>query len=93
MNCSGVPPSDLGARNGHLAPCPAYPICISSERSDPRHAIEPLPYASPISEAMAEMQEIILWMKRARIVQKIDNYIHAEFTSAISKFADDIEFY
>jgi uncharacterized protein (DUF1499 family) len=32
-------------------------------------------------------------MKRSRIVKTEDTYIHAEFTSAIFRFVDDVEFY
>jgi len=32
-------------------------------------------------------------MERARIVQSTDDYLHAEFRSAVFGFVDDVEFY
>lgn len=92
VGCSGVPPSGLGIREGHLAPCPATPNCVSSESVDREHAVEPLAYATSPAEAIAKLKRIILGMKRTRIVQETDDYLHVEFTSAIFRFVDDVEF-
>jgi len=91
--CSGVPPSNLGVRDGRLAPCPSSPNCVSSQSTDREHAVEPLSYTTSTVEAMADLRKIILNMKRARIVSESGDYIHAEFTSAIWRFVDDVEFY
>ncbi len=91
--CSSVPPSNLGVKDGRLAPCPPTPNCVSSQSVDREHAVGPLSYTSSRAEAMADLKKIVLQMKRARIVSEIGDYIHAEFTSAIWRFVDDIEFY
>ena len=42
---------------------------------------------------MADLKKIILQMKRSRIVAENDCYLRAEYTSAIWRFVDDVEFY
>ncbi len=91
--CSGVRPANLGVKDGKLAPCPATPNCVSSQSADKEHAVEPLYYTTSAPQAMADLKKVILGMKRARIVDEHDSYIHAEFTSALWRFVDDAEFY
>ncbi len=91
--CSGVRPANLGVKEGKLAPCPAFPNCVSSQSADKEHAVAPLNYATSEPRAMADLKKVILGMKRARIVDEHDSYIHVEFTSALWRFVDDVEFY
>jgi len=91
--CSGVPPANLGVKDGTLAPCPAYQNCVSSQSNDKEHVIAPLVYTKPLPQAMTDMKAVILAMKRTKIADEYDSYIHAEFTSALWRFVDDVEFY
>ena len=91
--CSGVRPTDLGVKDGSLAPCPSSPNCVSSQSRDPEHAIAPFSYTASTPRAMANLKKVILRMKRSKIVEERDSYIHAEFTSAVWRFVDDVEFY
>jgi uncharacterized protein (DUF1499 family) len=93
IGCTGVRPKDLGVREGKLAPCPATSNCVSSQSSDPIHAIEPLTISGPVTDAHAALKHILLGMKRTAIITETDTYIHAEFTSAIFRFVDDVEFW
>ena len=93
IGCSGVPPGNLGVKDGSLAPCPASPNCVSSQSTDKEHAIEPLTYTTSRLQALEDLKTIILHMKRTKVVTKSGNYLHAEFTSAIWRFVDDVEFY
>ena len=45
--CSGTRPTDLGVRDGRLAPCKPSPNCVSSQAnpSDEEHHVAPLRYA------------------------------------------------
>jgi uncharacterized protein (DUF1499 family) len=90
--CTGARPPDLGVKNGNLAPCPSSPNCVSSQSGDPGHAVEPLRYTSSAPEAMARLRRIIGAMKRAKVVTESDTYLHVEFTSALFRFVDDVEF-
>jgi len=91
--CSGVSPGTLGVKGGSLAPCPASSNCVSSRSPDKEHAIEPLIYTASRTQAFEDLKTIILHMKRTKIVTKSENYLHVEFTSAIWRFVDDVEFY
>jgi uncharacterized protein (DUF1499 family) len=92
IGCSGVRPSDLGVKNGHLAPCPPTRNCVSSQSTDKEHAIAPLTYSSSKPQAVADLTKIILQMKRTKIVRETGSYLHVEFTSALWRFVDDVEF-
>jgi uncharacterized protein (DUF1499 family) len=93
IGCTGVRPANLGIKDGKLSPCPSSPNCVSSQSSDKAHAIEPLPFTGTVTGAHAALRRLILSMKRAQIVTDVDDYIHAEFTSAIFRFVDDAEFW
>ena len=91
--CTGTRPMNLGVHDGKLAPCPASPNCVSSQSSDRDHSIEPLRYTGSPGEAMDRLQKIIIGMERSRIITETGSYIHAEFTSALFRFVDDVEFF
>jgi uncharacterized protein (DUF1499 family) len=90
---AGKRPNDLGVRDGKLAPCPNTPNCVSSQSADAVHKIEPLTYKSTPQEALAQLKQVIQSLPRTKIITETNNYIYAEFTSAIMGFVDDVEFY
>lgn len=92
ISCTGVRPTNLGVKEGRLAPCPASPNCVSSQSRDKEHAIEPFPFTGDVAKAHEELERVLFGMKRALIISETDNYIHAEFTSALFRFVDDVEF-
>jgi uncharacterized protein (DUF1499 family) len=75
-----------------LTACPKSPNCVSSQGADPEHAVAPLTYTGAASAAMADLRKIITGMKRAVIISETNTYLHIEFTSAIFRFVDDVEF-
>jgi uncharacterized protein (DUF1499 family) len=91
IGCTGVRPANLGVKDGKLAPCPSSPNCVSSQSSDIAHAIEPLSFTGTVAGAHSVLRTIILSMKRSQMITDTDSYIHAEFTSAIFRFVDDVE--
>ncbi|HYN44470.1 MAG TPA: DUF1499 domain-containing protein, partial [Candidatus Limnocylindrales bacterium] len=92
--CSGGrPPSSLGVTEGRLAPCPGSPNCVSSEATAAEQRVEPLRYDGDAAQARARLLEVLNGMERVRIVQSTDDYLHAEFRSAVFGFVDDVEFY
>lgn len=92
IGCTGTRPTNLGVHDGRLLPCPETPNCVSSRSTGPEHAVEPLRFSGPASEAMSALSAVISVMKRVRIVTRTDSYLHAEFTSAVFRFVDDAEF-
>ena len=90
---SGKRPDDLGVKNGRLKPPPASPNAVSSQAQDPGHAIAPLTYAGTRDRAMEALVKIIEAMPRTRIVSRSQDYIYAEYQSALMGFVDDVEFW
>lgn len=90
--CSGAMPN-LGINNSKLTPCPKTPNCVSSQAHDEEHFIEPIYYAGSQREAHYHLLQIIESEKRTKIIKDQENYIRVEFTSALFRFIDDVEFY
>ncbi len=82
----------LGVKDGQLARCPSSPNCVSTQAADSKHSIEPMKYTSTQDAAMKKLIAVINSMPRTRIVKTSDDYLHAEFTSAVFRFVDDVEF-
>jgi uncharacterized protein (DUF1499 family) len=90
--CSGSPPSELGVRDGRLAPCPASPNCVNSQASDEQHAIAPLALRGSPEETRRRLLQLLADEPRVRLVVQEDDYLRAEFTSRVLRFVDDVEF-
>jgi uncharacterized protein (DUF1499 family) len=82
----------IGITQGNLSPCPDSPNCVSSQSPDPSHYVEPLSYPDSRTDAKIRLLKIIESMPRTQIISNTDQYIHAEFTSLIFRFVDDVEF-
>lgn len=90
---AGKRPTTLGMKDGKLSPCPDSPNCVCSQASDAQHHIEPLRYSSPPETAIAQLRQIVESMERSQIIEASENYLYAEFTSALMGYVDDVEFY
>lgn len=90
--CAGTPPSHLGLKNERFAPCPDTPNCVNSQSSDADHHIEPLRYKGSREAAVEKLKDVIRSMERTRIIEATGRYMRVEFTSAIMRFVDDVEF-
>ncbi|MDO6462311.1 DUF1499 domain-containing protein [Granulosicoccaceae sp. 1_MG-2023] len=82
------PPATLAGPQRPLQACPGSPNCVSS--TDPQPAIAPLsgPQAGGL---FRQLSERIAGDGRARIVQRTDHYLHAEYRSRVFGFIDDLE--
>jgi uncharacterized protein (DUF1499 family) len=85
-------PTNLGVTGGQLAPCPDKPNCVSTRATEERHRIEPLTYDGTAGQAMARLQAVLSARPRIHIVTRTDTYLHAECTSRVFRFVDDVEF-
>jgi uncharacterized protein (DUF1499 family) len=85
------PPTDLGFRDGSLAACPPTPNCVSSQATDERQRVEPLAFDGDVAAAVARLEEILEAMPRTRVVDAADTYLHAEATSLVWRYVDDLE--
>jgi uncharacterized protein (DUF1499 family) len=91
-NCTANRPVDADGKNGKLAACPDRPNCVSSLSDDKEHFIAPLTYKGSMAEATAHLLSVLDQMKGAKIVSRTDTTIHAEFTSTVFGFVDDVDF-
>jgi uncharacterized protein (DUF1499 family) len=74
-----------------LPPCPDLPICVSSQSNDPKHFIEPFPYKGSFERTREALLVVIESMKHSTIVTAKEDYIRAEFRSALFRFVDVFE--
>ena len=90
FSCAGTRPDNLGVKGARLAACPATPNCVSSDDQD-AHAIAPFDLAAPLAEAWRTAQAAVAALPRTKIVARSDDYLHAECSSAVFGFVDDLE--
>jgi len=94
FNLAGDRPTNLGVKEGKLAPCPTSPNCVISQGDeDAEHAIAPLAYSGDSAQAIAKLTAIVKAMPRTTIIESTDSYLYAEFASQLLGFVDDVEFY
>jgi uncharacterized protein (DUF1499 family) len=86
------PPLHLGVRAGRLAPCPRSPNCVCSQDSDPGHRIDPIALSKDGKQTWDRLRQILVRWPRTRIVTETDRYLHAECTSWLFRYVDDVEF-
>jgi uncharacterized protein (DUF1499 family) len=94
VGCAGaghVPAEEVRMSSGRLTPCPASPNCVSSQAADDAHSIEPLRISGDAARALQDLRRIIEAMPRVRIVRATDTELHAEFTSRLFRFVDDVD--
>jgi len=91
MSMTTQPPDDLAASSGQLSPCPKSPNCVSSLAKDESHHVSPLVVPGDRDGALELAIQAIGSMPRAQIVTSGDGYVHAEFTSRLFRFVDDLE--
>ena len=86
-------PTNLGVKDGSLAPCPSAPNCVSTQATDEQHQMEPIAFDGSPDEAVQRIKSIIEAEPRTKIVTQRPDYIYAEFASALFRFVDDVEFH
>ncbi len=86
-------PKNLGMVDGCLADCPNSPNCVSSQATDYQHKIEPIAFDGSPDDSMRQLNEVIAAIPRMKIITQRENYLHAEATSLIFRFKDDVEFF
>lgn len=87
--------------DGHLSACPSSPNCVVSQDGDEKHIIEPIAYKGDYppgtlrdrNQAKETLLKVLSVVPRTKIIEDTGNYIHAESTSRMFKFVDDVEFY
>jgi uncharacterized protein (DUF1499 family) len=91
FSCAGKRPSNLGVEDGRLVPCPSTPNCVSSDATDEGHRIEPFTLAVEPGQAWEQIRETVAALPRTTVITASEGYLHAECTSALMGFVDDLE--
>lgn len=74
-----------------LGPCPEEPNCVSSRAERGEQRVEPLPAPGGAEAALERARRAIDAMPGGRVTEVAGGYLHAEFTSRVFKFRDDLE--
>ena len=93
LSFSSKPPENLGVVDGRLAACPDSPNCVSTQTSDASKRMEPIDVSGAAGNVLERVANVINRQPRSRIVEQTDHYLHAEFTSMLFRFVDDVEFF
>jgi hypothetical protein len=73
--CAGEAPQNIGIRDGRLIACPESPNCVSSYESSEEHSI------AALDGNLNQIQQVLIAMDGANIVEQSSDYLYAEFTS------------
>lgn len=93
-SCSAPRPANLGMVDAlSLRPCPKSPNCVHTQAKEGKAKIKPFVYEGEMSEAKKKLLDVINNTKRTNVVSNQTNYVHVEFTTAVLRFIDDVEFY
>lgn len=95
--CGGTLPANLGPRDGRLAPCPETSNCVHTGDRHPQ-GTTPLVLAEPWRDAdpgalWLAVEEAVAELPRTEIRTLRPGYLHAEATSRVFRFVDDLEVY
>lgn len=79
------------ASEKQLPPCPSSPNCVSSLAADEDHFIAPFKIAGNVEQAWAALKIALLGQSRTVITSETGDMLHAEATSLVFRFVDDID--
>lgn len=91
--CSGKRPDGIGVGESGLGGCPQSPNCVSSEATDPRHAIEPFRLKGDAGETWPLIRDHAASMPGWTVVTATGTYMHVACRSRVFRFVDDLELY
>jgi uncharacterized protein (DUF1499 family) len=82
----------LRGADGKLASCDGVgPHCVSSTSREAGRYVAPIRFSGSSAAAQQAMSKIVGGFVGAKIVEQSPGYIHAEFTSTLLRFVDDVE--
>jgi uncharacterized protein (DUF1499 family) len=98
---AGRMPADLGVRDGRLKPPSRTENSVSSQADlwpdAPQKAyarIAPLPLpGGDAKAAIARIAAVVEDLPGARVVERRHDYLYAQFTTALMRYVDDVEFW
>jgi uncharacterized protein (DUF1499 family) len=84
-------PTNLGLKDGRLAPCKRTPNCVSSQAdpADGEHYIAPIVFRGSMRTLRAAVES----MPRTTVISADASYLYAEFRTRLMRYVDDVEVY
>ncbi|MDP2098115.1 MAG: DUF1499 domain-containing protein [Methylobacter sp.] len=79
------------ATENRLPSCPGSPNCVSSQTTSDGHFIAPFKITGHSEDAWIALKKALLSQSRTVITQETENALHAEATSLVFRFVDDID--
>lgn len=89
--CAGTRPAQVGIQQAGLAACPASPNCVSSDANDSAHRVAPFVLNEPPAKAWKAVRAVVAALPDTQVVAASASRLHAESTSEIFGFVDDLE--
>lgn len=86
-------PSNLGVKEGLLAPLPDSPNAVSSQTDQVDKRVEPFPYSGNLEQTKALIKKAASDFGGAQIFVEKPDYLHLVFTVPFIPFKDDVEFF
>jgi uncharacterized protein (DUF1499 family) len=74
-----------------LPACPNSPNCVSSQATDADHFIAPFKIIGDVEQAWPELKKILLKQSRMVITDETAETLHAQATSLVFRFVDDVD--
>lgn len=92
---SGKRPADLGVRDGKFTAAPSWkPNWVSSQvATGDSHYVAPIRAAGDAAAVIQRVAKLVAAQPRATVVQHKGAYLHAEFSTALMGYTDDVEFF
>ena len=101
---SGSMPGDLGVQDGKLKPPSKTPNSVTSQAdlwpdAPRRDTARIAPIAVQADDAkdgkatIAKIAQVVEGLPGTRIVERRDDYLYAQFTTALMRYVDDVEFW
>jgi uncharacterized protein (DUF1499 family) len=74
-----------------LPPCPNSPNCVSTQATDADHLLAPFKIIGNIEDAWTALKQALLSQSRTVITSDSGDTLHAQATSLVFRFVDDID--
>ncbi|MDX1968214.1 MAG: DUF1499 domain-containing protein [Planctomycetaceae bacterium] len=93
LSASARRPGNLGVVDGRLADCPPSPNCVCTQAAAASHQAQPIPFTGSAAEAADRLRAVLSRQPRTAIITDRGDYLHAEATSLLFRYVDDVEFF
>lgn len=92
VGCAGTVPDTLGVQTaGGLGRCLDRPNCVSSVDERLSHNVAPLQLVGDPAVGWAQLRRSVEALPGTVVVTSDDRYLHAESTSSLMGYVDDLE--